>query len=92
MFSFVFIGWVLPLLKGLAIGWFLAEFEPLQEGLRLIKNKISDRYWIVMYLKISVSCQKCLSFWSTFIITQNIYSAIVSSLIVVIVDYYKKKD
>ena len=80
------------MIEGLLLGWFLSSFEPLQEIIRLMNNKISDRYWIVMYFKIALTCQKCLTFWSTLIITQNIYTAIASSLIVVIVDYYKRKD
>lgn len=80
------------MIKGLLLGWFLSNFEPLQEIIRLINNKISDKYWLVMYLKIAATCQKCLTFWSTLIITQNIYYAITSSIIVVVIDYYKRND
>lgn len=78
------------MIKGLLLGWFLASFEPLQEVLRLIKNKIPDEYWVVMYIKIALSCQKCLTFWSTLIITHNLYAAIASSIIVVLIDWIKQ--
>ena len=78
------------MIKGLLLGWFLASFEPLQEVIRLINNKIPDQYWIVMYIKIALTCQKCLTFWSTLIITQNLYMAIGSSIIVVLIDWIKE--
>ena len=49
-----------------------------------------DKYYIVMYLKIAVTCAKCLSFWSTLIITQNIYCAITASILAIILQKITK--
>jgi len=67
--------------KGFLLGWLISNFEPLQELLSKIKNKISDKYFIVFYLKTSVSCHKCLSFWSTLIMSGNIWLAASASII-----------
>lgn len=70
------------LIKGLLLGWFLVDFQPLQELIRRMNNKISDKYFIVMYLKGSLSCQKCLTFWITLGLTGNIFIAILAAFIV----------
>lgn len=64
---------------GFLLGWILAYFEPLQELIRIITKRLSDKYFVVFYLKTAVSCFKCLSFWSTLILTTNLYYAIAAS-------------
>lgn len=68
--------------------WFITNFEPLQ-------NKIIDIISILKIKKINkhlhrlielfydvISCHKCLSLWTTLIITQSIWLAIGMSFIV----------
>ena len=70
------------LIKGLLLGWFINEFQPLQEIITRVNDKISDKYFLVMYIKGAFSCWKCLSFWCTLILSHNIYYAMAAGFIV----------
>ena len=67
------------ILKGFALGWFLAYFEPLQDFInKHVKKYIPES---LSYLKTAFSCIKCLSFWITLFITFDIFSASLAALI-----------
>lgn len=65
------------------ISWFLTTFEPLHWILKLIdskiKNPIINTIWTILI--IPFSCMKCMAFWLGLIMTGNIISAILVSLI-----------
>ena len=52
------------------VSWFITRFEPLQMILELLPNKL-----IPNLIKLLVTCLKCVSFWSTLLVTQNIVLA-----------------
>jgi hypothetical protein len=52
------------------VSWFITRFEPLQMVLELLPNKL-----IPNLIKLLVTCLKCVSFWSTLLVTQNIVLA-----------------
>lgn len=52
------------------VSWFITRFEPLQMVLELLPNKL-----IPNLIKLIVTCLKCVSFWSTLLVTQNIVLA-----------------
>lgn len=74
------------ILKAFLLGFFLAHFEPLQEALKPVKKRMKDKYFLVFYLKTSMSCHKCLAFWSGLIMSGNLYFAIAASLIAFVFD------
>lgn len=86
---------ILNSLKGLAFGWFIANFEPLQHYIQILTGKIK---WssnpFINYFKNGLSCFKCLSFWSTIIICQlncfnilnTFYMATLSAFIAYLID------
>jgi hypothetical protein len=78
--------YIIKILTGFFLGWLFANFEPLQEALKPIKNKISDKYYIVFYLKTAVSCHKCLSFWITLLLTSNIVLAAAAAFLAYVFD------
>lgn len=69
----------IKLLHGLLIGWWFANFEPLQGFItKYIKPHIPLK---LSYISSALSCFKCLSFWATLTITQDIYQAILAAII-----------
>ena len=82
---------IIDLIKGFLIGWFLSDFQPIQDILLKYKNKISDKYILIFYLKTAVSCHKCLSFWMTLIMTGNIWIAFASGFLAYVWDFLKQK-
>lgn len=77
---------------GFLIGWMVSSFTPLQEILTKIKDKISDKYFVVFYLKTAVSCHMCLSFWITLFLYQDIMIAIAASFLAFVFDYLIKPN
>ena len=60
--------------------WIFIEFEPFQFMLnylfeKIIPNKITEIIWVVL------GCMKCLTLWTTLLITQNLLLALASSLV-----------
>ncbi len=57
--------------------WFFTNFEPIQNGIdwifERIETKLNNVFWQVL------SCQYCLTFWLSFIVTQNIVVALALS-------------
>lgn len=64
------------------ISWFITRFEPLQMILELLPNKL-----IYNLFKLLVTCLKCVSFWITLIMTEDIFLA---ALIAFISFWYDK--
>ena len=64
------------------VSWFITRFEPLQMLLEFVPNKL-----IPNLFKLLITCLKCVSFWATLIITQNI---ILASLMAFISFWYDK--
>ena len=66
--------------------WFITHFEPLQEFLTnylsilQIKKVNKSLFYILNLIYNIISCHKCLVFWSTLLITFNIWFAIYLSL------------
>ena len=52
------------------VSWLITRFEPLQMLLELLPNKL-----IYNLFKLLITCLKCVSFWMTLFITQNIFLA-----------------
>jgi hypothetical protein len=64
--------------------WFWCSFEPLTDLIDYLWHKLPQnitKYKLVDYLYILLSCQKCLTFWTTIILTGNIFGAIFLSMI-----------
>lgn len=77
------------LIQGLLIGWMITHFEPIQtyiggslEGINigLFSNK-KFIYGIFGRMIKVLTCQKCSTFWSTLIISNNLYIAIIGAII-----------
>jgi len=66
------------IIKVCLIGWFISNFEPLQNF--LIKNKLF-KIKIMQIPKKILQCFKCISFWIALIYTQDVYTAIICSII-----------
>lgn len=88
---------ILIILKGLLLGWFISEFQPLQEFIKKyikpsINRSCKPDNIIQSHLKIGLSCIKCLAFHSTWIIglitTQDflIFEAITASILAIVLD------
>lgn len=70
------------IIKGFLLGWFLANFEPLQSFLiKYVKPHIK---W--SYLNSALSCHKCIGFWITLIAFQDFYSASAVALLAFVFD------
>jgi hypothetical protein len=65
------------ILHGILIGWWVANFAPIQS---LIKKYIKP-YTHFDYINTVLTCFKCLSFWATLIISLNGYEAITAAVI-----------
>ena len=67
-------------IKTYLVCWFFAAFEPIQEGIdlvfeRLPKNVLANSFWQLL------GCQYCLTFWLAFGITRNVVVALALSAI-----------
>lgn len=65
-------------IKILLICWFFTQFEPIQNRVDLLNNITFKNVWlesIKSHLFDLLTCLKCLSFWATLIITQDIFAA-----------------
>lgn len=64
--------------KGLLAAWMITQFEPLQNVLTKLRDK-SPVY--IAWVFVLFGCIKCTAFWVTLGITQDIWSAILASVI-----------
>ena len=65
-------------LKGMEIAWFITRFMPIQE----IISRLPDKYFY--YIKMALTCSKCVGFWSTLILFQNIWLSILTSFLMML--------
>jgi hypothetical protein len=79
------------ILKSFLLGWLLASFEPLQELIKPLKTRVSDKHFSIFYLKTAVSCHKCLAFWSGIMLSGSIYVAAAASILAFVFDKYTSK-
>lgn len=87
---------ILFILKGILLGWFITNFEPIKvyiigtlEGLNLAhlnhyKNEFI--YSIVGQMINGFTCLKCCSFLMTLILSHNIYLSIVAAILAMYYD------
>ncbi len=74
----------------IAIGFFITEFEPLHIGLGWLDEKLNLHKYI-KYLIGAVSCWQCMTFWSGWIYSGNIFTAMIASLFTVILYGWMQK-
>lgn len=72
-------------LSSLAIAWFLVSFEPIQMVWDYLAIKIKPNH-LVNYIHAGLGCFKCMSFWSTWIITGEFIQATIVSFIAYIIE------
>jgi hypothetical protein len=66
------------------IAWFLANFEPLQDLIDYLWDKLPSRLTsikIIDYIYIGLGCQKCLVLYICLITTGDIYMSLLLSFI-----------
>lgn len=73
---------LLTTLQGFLIAWFLVYFEPYQAFL----STYIKPYNPYSYINTALSCFKCNAFWITLIYSQNIFEAILASLLAFVFD------
>ena len=71
------------IIKSLLIGWIITRFAPLSIMLDLLPNKL-----IYNSIKLLLTCSKCCTFWMSLILFKDIYLAISSSFIMVLLEKY----
>jgi hypothetical protein len=72
-------------LASLAISWFLVSFEPIQMVWDGLAMRIKPNH-LVNYLHAGLGCWKCMSLWSTWIITGDFIQATIVSFIAFIIE------
>lgn len=65
-------------LHPLLIAWLIANFEPLQTLITKLYKYIPIR---LKFTRTYLECFKCLSFWITIIMTQDIYLGIIFAIV-----------
>ena len=63
----------------IALGWFIKEFEPIELGVDYLKQKLPTNP-ITDYLLGAFSCWMCMTFWSGWIYSGSITTAMLCSL------------
>ena len=66
------------IINSLLIGWFISHFEPVQSFLDKVYKLLPER---LQFTRTYMGCFKCLTFWITLLMTFNIYTAILFSMI-----------
>lgn len=64
----------------LIIGWFIVNFQPLQSLFNWIYSKLPCKEWI-HNTREHLECFKCVTFWTTLLVTQDIILAMFLSMI-----------
>lgn len=73
----------------IAVGWFIVEFEPLQFVIDALRHKTKNKW--ALYLLGSFNCWQCMTFWSALVITQDFFTACISSLGSLIIEEWMRK-
>ena len=71
------------ILKGMAIGWIITRFQPLQLLVEVIWERFRKNLFIQLIM-IGLSCSKCASLWGSLILFRDPWLAIASSFLIVI--------
>ncbi len=66
------------IIKGLLFAWMVTNFSPFQDALKTIRDK--SPIWLGVLFSV-LNCIKCVSFWSTFALTGDVWSAILAAVI-----------
>lgn len=66
-------------LTGLALGWLISNFEPLHMIIDSIFVRFNSKF--AQYVHSSFGCWKCASFWTTLVISGNIVTAAIVSMV-----------
>ncbi len=66
-------------LKILLVAWFFTNFDPIQNIVHKIEDRVHDKR--IVNLIYPFQCFKCLTFWSVLILTFNIWTALALSLL-----------
>lgn len=75
-------------LSGLAIGWLIAKFEPLHWVVDYIFINALPQSKFLEYIHASFGCWKCTSFWTTLLISGNIVTAAIVSMVAYILSQW----
>lgn len=69
---------MIQLIKPLLLAWFISNFEPGQSLIDRVYKYLPKK---LQFTRTYLECFKCLSFWITLGMTQDIYLAILYSII-----------
>ena len=78
------------MIKVLLITWFLTHFEPITNGIAILTIKAAKIKPLIVLLDALV-CWKCLSFWVTFAVTQDIFKAILVAFVANMIQLIENK-
>ena len=73
----------------ISVGFFIVEFEPIHYVLDSIKEKAKNK--VVDFFVEMFSCWKCMTFWSSIVITQDFYTACVATVGAVLIERWIEK-
>ena len=68
------------ILSYLAIGWLIANFEPLHWVIDALFIKVIPQSKLADYIHSAFGCWKCTSFWTTLALSGNIYMAAITAM------------
>ncbi len=68
------------ILSYLALGWLIANFEPLHWVIDLLFIKVIPKGKLGDYIHAGFGCWKCTSFWTALAISGNIYTAAITAM------------
>ena len=68
------------ILSYLALGWLIANFEPLHWVIDLLFITVIPNGKLGDYIHAAFGCWKCTSFWTALILSGNIYTAAITAM------------
>jgi len=74
---------LIVLIKSLLLAWIGTRFEPLKIIVEVLPDKL-----IYNVIKLLLTCSKCCTFWLSLIIYRDLYTAILASLLMTIIEKY----
>jgi hypothetical protein len=74
---------LIVLIKSLLLAWIVTRFEPLKIIVEVLPDKL-----IYNVIKLLLTCSKCCTFWLSLIIYRDLYTAILASLLMTIIEKY----
>jgi hypothetical protein len=70
----------MELIEYLALGWLIANFEPLHWVIDYIFIQVISSSKLGDYIHSKFGCWKCMSFWTTLALSGNIYTAAITAM------------